>query len=70
MEQTKHGTCDSCGSIEVVTLVRRFYVTPEQWDTPGGVTAGDDEWWCATCQTHYPHQVLDAEGNPITDELT
>ena len=29
------GTCDSCGSEEEVTEVRRVYVTPESWDTEG-----------------------------------
>lgn len=47
--------CESCGSPDELAAVRRLYVTPEAWDTPGSVRAGDVEWWCAVCRTHYPH---------------
>ena len=51
------GTCDSCGSIEEVFVVRRVYVTPEDWDTEGKVEpATGTEVWCYTCRVHYPHQ--------------
>ena len=30
------GTCESCGrDDDDLVLVRRLYVTPEAWDTPG-----------------------------------
>ena len=51
------GTCESCGTEGVaVTAVRRLYVTPEAWDTPGEVRGGEVEAWCFVCRTHYPHQ--------------
>jgi hypothetical protein len=51
------GQCQSCGDEATdLTLVRRLWVTPEDWDTPGSVTEGDVEWWCFVCRTHYPHQ--------------
>ena len=51
------GTCDSCGSVEEVTPVRRVYVTPESWDTEGKAEPQTDvEHWCFACTTHYPHQ--------------
>ena len=54
------GLCESCGrDDEDVVLVRRLYVTPESWDTPGQVTEGDEERWCFVCRTHYPHQLLE-----------
>jgi len=57
---TTTGVCESCGSAdEVLVRVRRFYVTPEAWDTPGSVKEGDEESWCFACRSHYPHQVLD-----------
>ncbi len=60
------GRCESCGDVEVeLTLVRRLYVTPESWDTPYRVEPGGREMWCFVCRTHYPHQELDAEGEPI-----
>jgi thymidine kinase len=65
----RSGTCESCGSDEVVAHVRRVYVTPASWDTAERVRAGGDEWWCFACRTHYPHQVLDASGRPVRDEL-
>jgi hypothetical protein len=51
-------TCDSCGTEgEELAAVRRVYVTPEAWDTPGKVEVVDElEHWCFPCRTHYPHQ--------------
>jgi hypothetical protein len=46
-----------------VVLVRRLYVTPEAWDTPGKVELGDEELWCFVCRTHYPHQDSAADLN-------
>lgn len=51
------GTCDSCGSEEDVTEVRRVYVTPEGWDTEGKAEPqAGTEHWCYACRAHYPHQ--------------
>ena len=53
--------CESCGrEDEAVFYVRRYYVTPEAWDTPGQVTPAGEEWWCFACRTHYPHEPLGA----------
>jgi thymidine kinase len=54
------GTCESCGrDDEDIVRVRRLYVTPEAWDTPGQVVKGDEEHWCFVCRTHYPHEELE-----------
>jgi len=57
-------TCESCGADEsVLYAVRRRYVTPESWDTPGSDRLmADVEQWCFACCTHYPHEPADAEG--------
>lgn len=53
------GTCESCGSVEEVTRVRRVYVTPESWDTEGKAEPENEtEQWCFACTTHYPHQAV------------
>ena len=59
MEQ---GVCDSCGAdVDDLTRVRRHYVTPESWDTPGKVQVVDEvERWCFACRTHYPHESVEA----------
>jgi hypothetical protein len=55
--ETAEGTCESCGrDDEVLTVVRRIWVTPAAWDTEGSVKPGELEAWCATCVVHYPHQ--------------
>ena len=57
---TTTGVCESCGSAdEELVRVRRYYVTPEAWDSPGSVKMADEESWCFACRTHYPHEVLD-----------
>ena len=54
------GTCESCGSVEELTTVRRVYVTPESWDTEGKVEPQEGtERWCYACTTHYPHQLVE-----------
>ena len=63
-------TCQSCGDTATeVLLVRRLYVTPPAWDQEGQVRIGADEQWCFVCRTHYPHQELDAAGEPVEHEL-
>jgi len=51
-------TCDSCGAEgDELVAVRRHYVTPEAWDTPGRIDVVPDvERWCFPCRTHYPHE--------------
>jgi len=51
--------CESCGrDDEPLTKVQRIYLTPASGDTPASERAGDIEWWCFVCRTHYPHEVL------------
>lgn len=50
-------------------LVRRVYVTPETWDTPGSERVVDTpELWCISCCSQYPHQLATDEEQPVTDE--
>ena len=64
-------TCESCGDeSDDLVLVRRLYVTPEAWDTPGRVETAEDEWWCFVCRTHYPHHELDADGRRVDHEFS
>ena len=53
--------CENCAyPDEELVLVRRVYVTPETWDTPGTHRRLDDvEHWCFACCTHYPHERVD-----------
>ena len=57
---TTTSPCDSCGRDEGLEPVRRLYVVPESWDTPGSVTESEDtEAWCFTCRSMYPHVVIE-----------
>lgn len=49
--------CDNCARPDAeLAPVRRVYVVPEAWDTPGSVTRLDDvEQWCWSCRSQYPH---------------
>jgi hypothetical protein len=55
-------TCESCGADESeLFAVRRRYVVPDSWETPGSERVLDDvERWCFACCSHYPH--VPAEG--------
>jgi hypothetical protein len=55
-------TCGSCGrDDEEVEAVRRVYITPDSWDTPGSTKVMDEiEWWCFSCRTQYPHEPVEA----------
>jgi hypothetical protein len=36
-----------------------MYVVPEAWDTPGSSTTVEEvEWWCFSCRSMYPHEVV------------
>jgi hypothetical protein len=62
------GLCESCGrDDEDVLLVRRLYITPEAWDTPGKVEEGGEERWCFVCRTHYPHDQLEPGPGPALE---
>jgi hypothetical protein len=59
---TDVGVCESCGTAgEELALVRRYYVTPEAWDTAGKVEPAGEERWCFVCRTHYPHELLEGD---------
>lgn len=53
--------CDSCGrEDDDLASVRRVYVTPDSWDTPGSSrTMPGPELWCFPCRTMYPHEVVE-----------
>jgi hypothetical protein len=53
--------CENCaGEDDELVLVRRVYVVPEAWDTPGSrTTVEQDELWCFSCRSLYPHEVVD-----------
>lgn len=59
MSDATTGTCESCGSVEELVLVRRYYVTPEAWDTEAKAEPAGEERWCFVCRTHYPHEVIE-----------
>jgi hypothetical protein len=56
---------------EELVLVRRVYVTPERWDSPGpegpagpGELArevGEPELWCVSCASQYPHTIVETD---------
>lgn len=52
--------CESCArEDEELVPVRRLYVTPESWDSPGPTTRVDQtELWCFACRSTYPHEIL------------
>ena len=48
------------GDDELV-LVRRIYVVPASWDTPGSQTVvAEPELWCISCVSQYPCEIVDA----------
>ena len=53
--------CESCArEDDDLVAVRRVYVTPESWDTPGSArTMPDVEVWCFSCRSQYPHEPLE-----------
>ena len=50
--------CDNCArEDDELEPVKRMYVVPESWDTPGSVSTLDEvERWCFSCRTQYPHE--------------
>ncbi|HEX5265228.1 MAG TPA: hypothetical protein VFW24_00490 [Acidimicrobiales bacterium] len=55
--------CENCGGEDdELVVVRRIYLVPEAWDTPGSRTTVDqDELWCFSCRSLYPHEVVDRD---------
>ena len=55
--------CESCArEDDDLSTVRRVYVTPESWDTPGSSTRVEEpELWCFSCRSIYPHEVADTD---------
>ena len=53
--------CENCArEDDDLESVRRMYVVPESWDTPGSSSTLDDaELWCFSCRSQYPHEVAD-----------
>jgi hypothetical protein len=53
--------CENCaGDGDELMLVRRVYVVPESWDTPGSSSTVDEaELWCFSCRSQYPHEPAD-----------
>jgi hypothetical protein len=60
--------CENCGFVdEELVLVRRVYVTPPSWDTPGSETVvPEPELWCVSCCSQYPNEPY-PEAQPPAD---
>jgi hypothetical protein len=56
-----HRACENCGGEDdEMMLVRRTYVVPESWETPGSSqTLEEAELWCFSCRSQYPHEPAD-----------
>lgn len=56
--------CENCAiADDELVLVRRVYLTPETWDSPGSRQVLDEpEFWCVSCLSQYPHEPVDVEG--------
>ena len=55
--------CENCGFVDdELVLVRRVYVVPETWDTPGSATVVEEpELWCVSCCSQYPNDPVSEE---------
>jgi len=55
--------CENCGFVDdELVLVRRVYVVPETWDTPGSATVVEEpELWCVSCCSQYPNDPVPEE---------
>jgi hypothetical protein len=53
--------CENCGfEDDELVLVRRVYVSPATWDSPGSETIVEEpELWCISCCSQYPHDVVE-----------
>ena len=55
--------CENCArEDDELVLVRRIYVVPESWDTGGSsTTLEQEELWCFSCRSVYPHEAIASE---------
>lgn len=55
--------CENCArDDDDLVLVKRVYVTPENWDTAESTTVvSEGELWCFSCRSMYPHEVVEPE---------
>ena len=53
--------CENCGiPDDELVLVRRVYVVPPSWDTPGSQSViAEPELWCVSCLSQYPCEIVD-----------
>ena len=53
--------CENCGvPDDELVLVRRIYVVPPTWDSPGSETVlAETEMWCVSCCSQYPCELVD-----------
>jgi hypothetical protein len=53
--------CENCAMPdEELVLVRRVYVAPPAWDSPGSETViAEPELWCISCMSQYPHEIAE-----------
>jgi hypothetical protein len=59
--QVTDRVCENCAMPdEELVMVRRVYVVPPSWDTPGSQTViAEPELWCISCISQYPCEVVD-----------
>ncbi|HZJ27246.1 MAG TPA: hypothetical protein VFF40_09595 [Acidimicrobiia bacterium] len=60
-------SCGNCATPDdALVEVRRVYITPETWDTPGSRQVLEEvERWCISCVSQYPHEMTgDTTGDP------
>jgi len=52
--------CENCGHPDVeLVLVRRVYLVPPAWDTPGReIVVAQPERWCVSCVSQYPCEIV------------
>ncbi|MHB8671440.1 MAG: hypothetical protein ACYDAD_12955 [Acidimicrobiales bacterium] len=68
-EEATARACENCARedpADDLVAVRRVYVVPESWDTPGpasSTTVEPVELWCFSCRSQYPHEPTDAGGD-------
>jgi hypothetical protein len=53
--------CDNCAiPDDDLVLVRRVYLVPPSWDTPGSRTViAEPELWCMSCLSQYPCELVE-----------
>jgi hypothetical protein len=53
--------CENCArEDDDLVTVRRVYVTPDTWETPGSARVEPSvELWCFSCRSQYPHEPVE-----------